>query len=244
MDRRRIDSLELRGVSYWYDQAKPVFNGASATFLSDHVIHIQGPAATGKSTVLKLIAGLLNPSDGQILVNQQPVQEMSFEDFLPLRLSMGYSFDMGGLLNNRTIIDNLKLPLEYHRLMTPDVIESHIRHYLERFQLATSALLRPSAISGSKRKATVVARSLVLNPDVLLLDDPTTGLSSETRSVLIEEIQALRKQKKAKFVVVVSEDRPFVRELVRCGYGLQELAIESNTLTLCSAQRSGKVEVA
>jgi ABC-type lipoprotein export system ATPase subunit len=98
------------------------------------VVVIRGVQGAGCSTVMQILAGLQTPTLGSYLINGVPVENMSFEEFLPFRLRMGYAFDTGGLLGNRTLFENLVLPLNYHNICSPQEAERRILALMERFQ--------------------------------------------------------------------------------------------------------------
>ena len=99
------------------------------------VVVIRGAQGAGSSTVMQILAGLQTPTLGSYLINGVPVENMSFEEFLPFRLRMGYGFDTGGLLSNRTLFENLVLPLNYHKICSPQEAERRVLALMERFQL-------------------------------------------------------------------------------------------------------------
>jgi ABC-type transporter Mla maintaining outer membrane lipid asymmetry ATPase subunit MlaF len=126
------------------------------------------------------------------MYNDTDLFQSDFESTLPLRLQVGYTFDLGGLLHNRTIFDNLMLPLLYHKRYSDDEGQELINTQLEKFQIIKFRDLRPSFVSGSVRKMTVLLRSLLFKPRFLILDDPFVGLSDFQKNTFIEEIEEMR----------------------------------------------------
>lgn len=188
-----IEKLQFKNVDFHYDPNASVFKGVSFEFPSDENVLITGESGSGKSVVLRLLGGLVSPITGEYWINDKNISDMNFEEFLPYRKQIGYSFDYGGLLANRTIRDNLVLPLQYHAHLSPAEIEERVAVMLVRFRLHTYADRRPAAVSGSVRKTTVIARSLIMHPELLLLDDPFTGLDREGVTVLLNLIDDHRK---------------------------------------------------
>lgn len=212
MSSPRIQSLRAEKLNFGYEQ-NLILENAECLFPQHRVIRVHGASGSGKSSVLKMIVGLLQPQSGSFLINDQAMSEMSFEEFLPYRLQIGYSFDLGGLLNNRTLIENLALPLQYHKRFSGEEIEFRIRQMLKRFELERDQRQRPSAVSGGQRKAACVARALIHDPQVLVLDDPSTGLSPQAKGALLEWIHGALREEKLQYVVLTSEDRSWYESL-------------------------------
>src|SRR5688572_6686868 len=101
-----IDSIAFKQMYFYYEGAEIIFANLTFQFPKSRVIRI-ATKATGKSTLLKILAGIVPISEGEYLINGQDVAQMSFEEFLPIRLKMGYGFDLGGLLNNKTLLENI-----------------------------------------------------------------------------------------------------------------------------------------
>ncbi len=204
-----IKSLKLQNISFGYPGGEKLFENLNHDLPLDRSVNFIGEQGCGRSTLFKILVGLKNPTNGTVLFNDQPLSEMSFEEFLPYRLRIGYSFDLGGLLNNKTILENLTLPLLYHKLATETEATRKAMNLLERFGVESNANLRPSSVPGRTRKAAIVARSLILNPELLVLDDPTTGLSTEAKSALKELIVEHQVQHNLRHIYYISEDPEF-----------------------------------
>jgi phospholipid/cholesterol/gamma-HCH transport system ATP-binding protein len=187
--RSPIHSLEFKNMTFAYDDGPTLFDKISFAIPSGRVIWIRSAGGRGKSTLLKIFAGLLSPSSGAYIINGKDVSGMSFEQFLEFRLSMGYGFDMGGLLNNKSLYENLILPLLYHKFLTPDEADRRIGEVLAYFNLTHLKNSRPSSVSGSQRKLTCMIRPFVHWPQIVLLDDPATGLTQESLNTLIRFIE-------------------------------------------------------
>lgn len=205
-----INNITFKGVSFAYEGDENVLEDVSVEFPGGKVFWLTGPHGNGKSVLMKLLCGLETPQSGDVYMNELAVSQLSFEEFLPFRLRIGYSFDYGGLLNNKTIQENLALPLEYHNFMSKFDIATSVLNYLELFGLKAKKNSRPSAVTGGMRKATCVARAFVNNPSLLLLDDPTTGLRSRYKTMLAKRIQEKILSGEVKYVFVASEDKEFL----------------------------------
>lgn len=165
----------------------------------------------GKSSLLKILAGSLTPNSGQVYYNERDVSHFSFEEWSSLRLKIGYGFDYGGLLNNRTLYDNLILPLQYHSVADFKQSSEMVHHLLNVFELGHVSQCRPSEVTGSQRKATCVARSLVLGPQVLLLDDPFAGLKPNVKKSFMRELENRIHSHELKIIVTATDESEFLK---------------------------------
>lgn len=219
MKRKSIESIELEQVSVTFAGGRQILQDVSLKLPLGEVVWVRGKSGAGKSVLVKILSGLMSITSGRYLINNEAVNEMDFEDFKPYCLNMGYSFDYGGLINNRTIESNLLLPLDYHSAHTTSENRQAIENYLKIFGLTEVAQERPFSIVGGLRKAACVARAFVSEPQVLLLDDPTAGL----RIGMIEKLKLLIQEKRQhgnlRHVFIATEDE-------RMFSGLKPVVIE------------------
>ena len=190
--RRSFEKIEFQGLSLGHSFENPILDGVDFQWPVEKDILIFGSANTGKSSVFRLLSGLMMPNRGSYLINDQKVEEMSFEEFLPYRLNIGFSFDLGGLLSNKSLLENLALPLVYHNFCSFNDAQKNVLELFAKFDLESVANLRPSQVSGSQRKLACVLRALVHKPEWLLLDDPLTGLGPEWSAQLLQVIGDLK----------------------------------------------------
>lgn len=184
-----VRDLKFEKLSFTFEGAKEsVFENISFELPKSRAVWVRSPGGRGKTTLLRLLAGLITPQQGSYFIDGQDVSQMSFESFLPYRLGMGYSFDFGGLINNKSIAENLLLPLLYHRLVDHKEAVDRVEGTLNLFALEQSKDLRPSAIPGSQRKMAIVVRSFIHWPQVVFLDDPLTGLKQDNINDLIHYV--------------------------------------------------------
>ena len=213
IERLQIKSLEFTDLSYELNSELTIFNNVSFKFPMNSVVWIKSEPGAGKSSLLRLIDGLSFSTSGEYKINDQPVSEMSFEEFNHYKLNMGYSFDFGGMINNRTLFQNLALPLEYHNIFSHSERQDKVTEMLKQFGILQVADKRPSAVPGTIRKAMCVARAFIHEPQLVLLDDPTTGLRAETKTVLKNLIKNHTKNIKNSTVYITSEDEAFMRDI-------------------------------
>ena len=206
----KIHSLKLEGVSFAHEGQDPILQNADFEFPMGEMVWVKADEGVGKSSLLQILSGLQTPQNGKFIINDENVAEMSFEEFLPYRLEIGYSFDYGGLINNKNIFDNLTLPLLYHKLCTPADATARVHYLLERFDIKKFASERPAHIPGRVRKLACLLRALVTKPQILLLDDPSVGIGQEGSRVLADYIHELRDQGFVQHILVSSYDESFL----------------------------------
>ncbi len=194
---------------------------------------VGGASGSGKSAFLKILAGIINPVRGSYFLNSSDASAMSFEQFLPYRKRIGYSFDFGGILANRTLWDNLMLPLLYHGEVPIDDAKKRVGELVDRFGLTSATDRRPASVSGGMRKACVVARAFVMDPEMVILDDPFVALDADVTRSLLMLIRERRAMGRLKHVFFTSRGDATTNEIATC-----TLTIESDAIQV-SAKSAG-----
>ena len=202
----KITAYELEHVSFKYAAGGLVFDDVYLRLPIGRFMHVTGPSGHGQSTLLKILALLSAPIGGTIRVNGQPVSEMTFEEFLPWRIEIGYTFEGGGLLANRTLEENLILPHLYHNLSEPDEVKESIRKIAKRFKFEAFLDRRPAMVSGGLRKLITILRPVLLRPSFLLMDDPFSGLDPDTSRELEKLVLELRSNSEIETIYFTSRD--------------------------------------
>jgi ABC-type ATPase involved in cell division len=203
----QIESIKFENLSFQYEATSTIFDKVSFDFPMNDYIWIRSVSTgAGRSTLMQILAGLLSAHEGKYLINDKDVNDMSFEEFLPYRLQIGYSFDMGGLLHNKTLFENLALPLLYHKIATPKEAEAKINSFMQVMGISRYKDQRPTAVPGGVRKITCLLRPLLMNPQLLLLDDPSLGLGQEAVLRYLDMIKNLRDQGYARHIYISTFD--------------------------------------
>lgn len=210
MSQVNIERLRFEGLSFGFDPQTLLFEDVSFEFPLGDLVWIRADHGEGRSTLLQLLASLQTPTKGSYWINDQNVSEMSFEEFLPYRLKIGYGFDMGGLIHNRTLYENLILPLHYHRLISGKEASDRVLHLLEEFDVLRYKDVRPSFMPGGTRKLACMLRAIVHYPQMVLLDDPSVGIPQDTALQYFDLLQGLRQRGFIKHVFVSSFDNKFM----------------------------------
>ncbi len=212
-EKIKLTQIEFDGLTYQHGNSHSVLENADFIFPPNEVLWIHSSEGKGKSTLLMLLAGLLMPTRGSYLIDGANVSEMTFEEFLPYRLEIGYTFDYGGLLSNRSLRDNLLLPLTYHHRVSRAEASARVEKFLSDFDLKRYALEHPAHVPGRVRKLVVVLRGLIIYPQMLLMDDPTVGLGMDAIQALRAWILELRQQGYLQHIVATSQDNDFMNSL-------------------------------
>lgn len=212
-----INHIRLEDVTFGYEGGQPVFENLTLDLPTNKNILVGGPAGNGQSTFLKLLAVVQQPDQGRVLINGLNTSEMSFEEFLPFRMRIGYTFDYGGLFANRTLLDNLTLPLLYHNTCSRDEAVARAARFAEEFKFVNRLDQKPAAVTGGLRKLISVLRTLLLQPEMLVMDDPFMGVDPENVRRLINMISEKREKGEIKHLFFTSRDETWAQKL---GYEL------------------------
>jgi phospholipid/cholesterol/gamma-HCH transport system ATP-binding protein len=205
-----IETLKFEAVTFAHEGHSPLLHNTDFEFPMNKVVWVQGPEGQGKSSLLQVLAGLLVPQSGFFYMNEKNVLDMSFEEFLPYRLAIGYTFDYGGLISNRSVYENLMLPLSYHKLIPPREAKARVQALIQAFEIEKFAHERPAHIPGRVRKLVCLLRSLVMHPQVLVMDDPSVGLGQETLHTFVDYIHKMRSEGFLKHIFMSSFDEKYM----------------------------------
>jgi phospholipid/cholesterol/gamma-HCH transport system ATP-binding protein len=207
-----MDSLEgaiqLQDVRKTFDGREYVLNGVNLNVPKGSITVLIGFSGTGKSVLLKHILGLLQPSDGRIMVLNEDIHAMERDELTVFRRKFGMLFQYAALFDDMNVIENVCFPLAEHR---PELSQS------DREQIAVERLglvgldpkhnkKLPSELSGGMRKRVGLARAIALDPDIIIYDEPTTGLDPVLTEVVDDLIVTTHKQRPGRTSLVVSHD--------------------------------------
>ena len=170
-------------------EAVPVLQGVSLELEEGETLVVMGGSGSGKTVLLRLIAGLLRPDAGQVRVFGQNIEDLSEEELLPIRRRMGYVFQGAALFDSLSAYENVAYPLREHTRLGEDEIRRRVVHFLSLVGLGPEILGQlPAELSGGMRKRVGIARALVGEPEVMLFDEPTAGLDPTNAKMVAELI--------------------------------------------------------
>lgn len=171
---------------------------------------VLGPSGTGKSVLIKHVLGLLRPDGGEVLVHSRPLGKMSRSEILGLRRGIGVMFQDGALFSSMNVYDNVAFPLRQHTDLHDSEVRQIVMEHLKAVGLENAVDKAPSELSGGMRKRAGLARSLVLDPGVLLCDEPDSGLDP-VRTSLLGELLVQRHEELGGTVLVVTHNVPLAK---------------------------------
>ena len=195
-----FNSIKIQNISKSFDN-KLILDSISCEFMNNQVNVILGKSGTGKSVLLKILIGLFEPDSGSLLIDGEELKNsLSKND-----ITMSYIFQSSALLNSLSVIDNVTFFLDEHNIGTKDDRLSKAYDILTSLGIRDSSDKMPSDLSGGMRKRVAIARSLVVNPDIILYDEPTAELDPINTKIISKIINDLNSEKSITQVVVTHD---------------------------------------
>jgi phospholipid/cholesterol/gamma-HCH transport system ATP-binding protein len=182
-----------------------VLNGLNLGLPENQISMILGPSGTGKSVCIKHMVGLLYPDEGDVIVHGESVPNMADDDLFEMRKKFGVLFQDGALFGSMNVFDNTAFPLRQHTDKGEDEINEIVTRRLKEVGLAGAVDKMPNELSGGMRKRAGFARALVLDPDIVLFDEPDSGLDPVRTALLCELIQEVHEENGGAYVVITHD---------------------------------------
>ncbi len=198
--------IEVQELSKAFDE-NVVLDKTSLTVRQGETVVVIGRSGGGKSVLLKHMIGLMKPDSGKVLINGVNIASLSGRALDKVRMRSGMLFQGAALFDSMTVGENVSFPLREHTKLSPEKIEERVEECLLLVGLSKVADLMPSELSGGMRKRVGLARALSMGPEMLLYDEPTTGLDPIMADVINDLIIALRDRLKVTSVVVTHDMR-------------------------------------
>jgi phospholipid/cholesterol/gamma-HCH transport system ATP-binding protein len=196
--------VELRDVNFAYD-SRPILKGINMTFPRGKVIAIMGLSGCGKTTILRHIGGVLKPTSGSVMVDGQAINELDQEGLYAMRRKMGMLFQFGALFTDMTVYDNVAFQMREHTDLPEEVIHDLVMMKLHAVGLRGTHDLMPAELSGGMARRVALARTIALDPMLILYDEPFAGLDPISLTVVGELIRKLNDALGATSVVVTHD---------------------------------------
>lgn len=217
--------VELRDVVMQFEEQK-VLDGVSLQVPPQDRLVVMGQSGSGKSTLLRLILGILQPQSGSVFFKQFEITRLRRRKLQQVRQHIGMVYQYSALLSSRNVRDNVALPLEELTNKSRQEIDAIVDEKLHLVGMQDSKESMPSELSGGMRKRVSLARALVMNPELILFDEPTAGLDPVISSVIDELIINLTEKSKVTSIIVTHEMASAFRIATRVAMLFQGKIIE------------------
>ncbi len=208
--------IEIRDLDYTRGHLR-IFTGLNITIARGEIPAIRGPSGTGKTTLLRLITRQLVPDCGTILIDGIDIAKLSLKDLYILRRRFGMLFQNGALLTDINVFENVAFPLREHTDLPNRLIRHIVLTKLHAVGLRGAADMMPSQLSGGMARRVALARAMVMDPDILIYDEPFVGLDPISMGVIV---RLVRKMNDALGIssILVSHDVQEIATVADCSY--------------------------
>jgi phospholipid/cholesterol/gamma-HCH transport system ATP-binding protein len=183
----------------------PVLKGVSLKIGKGELLALIGRSGIGKSVLLKHVVGLMQPDSGSILINNTDINRLRGIQLTEIRKQFGFLFQGGALFDSMTVYDNVAFPMREKTKLGEAQIKDRVFHELEQMGLKNDWKKFPAELSGGMRKRAALARALVMDPAIMLFDEPTTGLDPIIGQTILDYIQQCHQRLKFTGIIVTHE---------------------------------------
>ena len=182
--------VKIQNLSF-YRGSRAIYDSVSLEVKAGQITAVMGPSGTGKTTLLRLIGGQLQPQAGQIEVNGQNIAELTQAELYRVRREVGMLFQNGGLFTNLSVFENVAFPLREHTRLPESMIRSIVLMKLQAVGLRGARHLMTSQLSGGMARRVALARAIALDPQLIMYDEPLTGQDPIAKGVILQLIKRL-----------------------------------------------------
>lgn len=227
-DTNETPMISLRDIYKRFGE-KEVLRGVSIDVYRGDSLVIVGGSGTGKSVTLKHMIGLLEPDSGQVLIDGTDLGSLNTVELNQIRRRFGMSFQEGALFDSMSVYENIAFPLRRHTRMKEPEIRERVRECLDLVQLEAVEDRRPSELSGGMRRRVGFARAISLEPEILLFDEPTTGLDPVMSDVIADLIREMDERLQVTSVTITHDMKVAFKIADKVSMIHQGLIIETGT---------------
>lgn len=198
--------IEIKDLHKTFGKDNKILKGVNLTLNKGEDLVVLGRSGSGKSVTIKCIVGLIEPDKGKIKVFDENVLHISKKELNEIRVRIGFLFQSGALYDSMSVRENLVFTLTKHkRDLSHDEIENEVMEALENVGLADAVDKMPSELSGGMKKRIGLARTLILKPEIILYDEPTTGLDTITSREISELILDIKHKQKTSSIIITHD---------------------------------------
>jgi phospholipid/cholesterol/gamma-HCH transport system ATP-binding protein len=199
-------TIEIKNLYKTFGKDNHVLKGINLTVNKSEDLVILGKSGTGKSITIKCIVGLITADKGEIRVLGEDITTLSTQDLNKIRVKVGFLFQNAALYDSMSVRENLDFTLRRHfKNLSENEINAEIDEVLESVGLLEAIDKMPSELSGGMRKRIGLARTLILKPEIILYDEPTTGLDTITSKEISELILRIQKERKTSSIIITHD---------------------------------------
>ena len=201
-----VPDITIKGLYKSFGDNNPILQGVNLTVKKGENLVILGKSGSGKSITIKCLVRLVEADKGEIFVFDTDINSLDNPQLNAIRARIGFLFQNSALYDSMTVRENLSFPLKRHsKQLTTDEVDAAITEVLESVGLADAIDKMPSELSGGMRKRIGLARTLILKPEIMLYDEPTTGLDTITSREISELILAIQKKNKTTSIIITHD---------------------------------------
>jgi phospholipid/cholesterol/gamma-HCH transport system ATP-binding protein len=197
----RENIIEIKDIHHSFG-ANTILKKVSLHIPRGRHVMITGLSGSGKTTLIKIIAGLIEPDRGEVYIEGVNIAKINRGKLFEMRTHMSFMFQTGALLNNLSVFDNIALPLNYHMDLPKDEIENRVISALDQFGLTGIRDSMPGHLSLGQRKLVGVARSLIIDPSILFIDEPIGVMDAIIREQMVTSLNTMRDNPSVTLVTV------------------------------------------
>lgn len=220
--------LELENVEKYIGD-KLIFKNVNIKIEKGETYAIIGPSGSGKSTLLRTMIGLVKPTKGSIKIFGEDITDLKEEKLNKIRRKMSMSFQEGALFDSLSVYENVAFPLRYNTTLKENQIKEIVKEKLQLVKMEGTEHLFPSQLSGGMQRRIGLARALALSPEIILYDEPTTGLDPIIANTISDLILELKNKLNVTSVIVTHDIDTVFKVATRVGMLYQNTLVDIGT---------------